>query len=112
MSNIPKPEELIKQIKDLKITKCKNGNEAISLVLHLIMLSQGFRCVGTSEKSIIKEGEVLPQGWNQSDDVYSFKYKHKQSSMTFVLKCLVLGNNLLVNGIALEDKHPYSISIE
>jgi len=77
----------------------------------------GFRCVGLSESEPNQENSdtsgsgVPPNGWNRNFDVYSFKYKHSQSSMNFLLKCVTLGDRLLVHALAIEDKQPHGLEL-
>eukprot|EP01117_Protostelium_nocturnum_P018228 TRINITY_DN758_c0_g2_i1.p1 TRINITY_DN758_c0_g2~~TRINITY_DN758_c0_g2_i1.p1 ORF type:complete len:341 (-),score=109.71 TRINITY_DN758_c0_g2_i1:51-1073(-) len=91
----------------------RNKFDAISLLLHLAMKSFGFRCVGSSESSRdeTNSGDFAPEGWNSSNDSYTFTYKHSKSSMVFVVKALVMGDSLLVNGLALEDKKVHSMEV-
>jgi len=105
--------QLIKEIEDQKI-ELRSGFEAVVLLLHLATKRLGFRCVGTRENSRSEEGVDLfvPEGWNQSEDCYVFTYKHAKSSMTFVIKSLVMGQSLLINGTALEDKKVHSFEID
>eukprot|EP01132_Coremiostelium_polycephalum_P000631 gene631-782_t len=46
---------------------------------------------------------VIPDGWNSNTDSYHFNYKRtahdKNNTKTYVLKCLRMGNVLLVNGM-------------
>jgi len=91
----------------------KNAFEAVSAVLHIIMKELGFRCIGVREKHDPQANEkVLPDGWNEVGDLFSFTYKHPRSSMTFVLKCLVIGDKLLVNGVGIEDKKIHTIELD
>jgi hypothetical protein len=91
---------------------------AIAFLLHLFMVQRGFRCVGLSENDPITElpsdaNPYLPlDGWNRSADVFTFKYKHSQSAMTFLLKCVTLGDRLLVHALAIEDKKPYGLELD
>jgi len=95
-------------------SQIKSGHDAIAFLCHLMMIQHGFRCVGLSEAQESREHDQqyqLPDGWNSSSDVYSFKYKHKQSSMTYILKCVTLGNKLLINGLTVEDGKYHSLEL-
>jgi len=95
-----------------------NAHAALAFVLHLLMIQRGFRLVGLSESDPIRElppdanAYIPPENWNKNPDVYCFKYKHSQSSMTFILKCVPLGDRLLVHALAIEDKKPYSLEMD
>jgi proteasome inhibitor subunit 1 (PI31) len=107
----PTMTSILQEIKTLN-PKLTSAHEALALAIHVIMLQSGFRCVGIGEKGQTKEGEKLPAEWNASSDVFSFKYKHSLSQMTFCVKCLVLGDSLLVSGFAIEDQKPHTITID
>lgn len=91
----------------------RNPIDAIIVALHITMKSLQFRCVGCGEVIDEKENEkLLPEGWNKSQDAYSFRYKHPKSSMTFLVKSIVMGEKLLVHGLAIEDNkiHTFELS--
>jgi len=92
----------------------KNTHEAVVVLIHVAMKHFGFRCVGTTEASRDESGveDFTPKDWNKSSDCYVFTYKHTKSSMHFVLKCLVMGESLIINGTALEDKKVHSVDID
>jgi len=105
--------QLIQEIEQAKPTLSR-PEDAIVLLLHLSLKRLQFRCVGTSESSRDESvtGAFAPEGWNKSEDAYVLTYKHPKSSMHFVLKCLKMGGNLLINGIALEDNKIHSMEID
>jgi proteasome inhibitor subunit 1 (PI31) len=79
--------------------------DALALLLHTVMATLGFRLVATDESSPGKESgdNHLPEGWNKNGpDSYTFRYKHEQSTLVFLLKIVKLGNRTLVHGIATE----------
>jgi proteasome inhibitor subunit 1 (PI31) len=90
-------------------------NEAVCFLLHALMIRHGFRLVGTDEQEQPQEQEnqyILPTGWNRSKDVFTFKYKHSQSGMMFVLKCMTLGGSLLISAVSVEEGKPYMMEIK
>jgi len=92
----------------------RNEFDAVVAVLHLSMKELGFRCIGLAEStsnSNVDESQSLPTGWNQSNDAFCFVYKHPQSSLTFIVKSLVLGDKLLVHGVAKEDNRICSLEL-
>jgi len=98
------------------IPQFRNDFDALVVVLHLAMREIGFRCAGLSESSVSNSNadfdqKLLPDCWNQTSDSYSFEYKHIQSSMTFVVKYLVMNTKLLVHGITKEDNKICSLEL-
>lgn len=54
----------------------------------------------------------LPADWNASGDMFSFRYKHSQSSLTFLLKGVKIGKNkLVVHGMGIEDEQLHSVEL-
>jgi len=93
----------------------RNEFDAAVVALHLTMRELGFRTTGLAELSTNNNNDIdtkpIPYGWNQSADSYSFQYKHTQSSMTFLVKYLVMNDKLLIHGIAKEDNKICSLEV-
>lgn len=86
-----------------------NPQDALAVLLHAAMTALSFRLVAIDEDAAPKEPEsdatpgLLPEGWNRrSPDVYTFKYKHEQSSLTFLLKLVKMAGKVIIHGIAVE----------
>lgn len=84
--------------------------DAVAILLHSAMTALGFRLVAIDEDTPAREPDagtgpgLLPEGWNRKGpDVYTFKYKHEQSSFTFLLKLVRVSGKMIVHGIAIED---------
>eukprot|EP01080_Neovahlkampfia_damariscottae_P000355 gene355-6769_t len=102
MEKIAEKKTIVKEFLEDK-EKIDSTHEGIVLFLHLNMINCNFRLVGLSEKEDIKELEKIPKDWNKNKDAYVFKYKHVQSSLTFILKMIPLSSSLIVHAIASED---------
>jgi len=97
MSN-PEPVQVLSILENDK-PKFNTATDAIAIVLHYVMVLEGFHLEGVSASDSTKP----PEKWNQSGEIYSFRYKHSRSSMTFSLKCLILEDKLLVHAVAIEN---------
>ncbi|KAJ3184290.1 hypothetical protein HDU87_005137 [Geranomyces variabilis] len=53
----------------------------------------------------------LPSDWNASGDMFSFRFKHSQSSLTFLLKGVKVGSKLVIHGVAAEDDNLHTIEL-
>ena len=70
--------------------------DAIAALVHSALTALAFRLVAS-------ESNVLPVEWNKNGPShYSFKYRHGQSSLEFVINVSALGTRTVVNAIALE----------
>lgn len=101
------PAALISLLPTLLPPSAKNLNtpqDALASLAHAAMSALGFRLTAVDESSSsIHENNVLPTEWNKSGPGhYTFKYKHEQSSLEFVIKVSKLGSRTLINAIALE----------
>ncbi|CAG8442024.1 15260_t:CDS:2 [Acaulospora colombiana] len=122
------PEELLLTLESILLANAKqenlesilrSGQDALASMFHAIMQSLGFRLVGLGEKdipgdNISRDGEGnligLPETWNShGPHLYAFRYKHHQSSVTFLIKCITMANNFLVHGMGIEDNQETSI---
>ena len=64
---------------------CKDLAETIVLSIHLFNISKGFECTGLQEDDPVSS-ELLPESWNRSSQLYSFRYTYK--SLTIYQKSL------------------------
>ena len=107
MSEILDPSALLSSLpKYLPIDKeLKNPQDALAVLIHTILSDLAFRLVGIDEDSSPStyEGNVLPEEWNKhSPGNYTFRYRHEQSSLEFLVKISKLSNRTLIHAIASE----------
>jgi len=102
--------EFLRQLAEHK-PQLKNTIDAIGIALHFIFRQMQFKCIGVHDKLDSNANTIVPPGWNSSSELYSFQYKHPKSSMTFMLKILLMGEKLLVNGVAQGDNNIQSIEV-
>ncbi|KAL7786347.1 PI31 proteasome regulator N-terminal domain-containing protein [Trichoderma ceciliae] len=78
--------------------------EAIALLVHAYLASLDFRLCGFDEDKPIPEcaslAPRLPPKWNNGFGSLSFVYRHKQSSMTFVVRVDRMGSKVEIRGLA------------
>jgi len=92
----------------------KFPQNAIAALLHTIFTAVAFRLIAVDEASPsnLTSGNILPDGWNKNGpDHYTFRYRHDQSSLEFVVKVSKLGGRTLVNAIAIESDKVASLDI-
>jgi proteasome inhibitor subunit 1 (PI31) len=78
---------------------------ALAALLHTAMVIVGFRLIGVDDSSVPRQdlNNVLPEEWSQhGPGNFTFRYKHEQSSLEFVVKVGKLGSRTVVNAIAVE----------
>lgn len=79
--------------------------DAIAALLHTVLTAVAFRLVAVDETSAADStlANVLPPSWNKDGPGhYTFRYRHDQSSLEFILKVSKLGGRTLINAIAVE----------
>jgi len=94
------PATIIGEFKEQKPV-LRNGFDAVTLALHSVMKKLGFSFLGFGTENVDsgnKEG-LAPSGWDASSDSYSFRYRHPTNTMIILIKSLVMGESLLVNGL-------------
>ena len=85
--------------------KLTSPEDAIAALVHSALTTLAFRLV-TIDQAPTSESNVLPAEWNKNGPShYSFKYRHEQSSLEFLINVSKLGTRTLVNAIALEVCH-------
>jgi hypothetical protein len=112
----------------------KSAYDAIALAVHACLHSVGFRLVAVSEdgsmgnilhafletyksnqilEELIEESNTtstLPPSWNFSQNI-TFRYDHPQSDKQVIVKVGRLGNNAVVDAIALGDNQRASFDV-
>ncbi|KAI9272605.1 PI31 proteasome regulator N-terminal-domain-containing protein [Sporodiniella umbellata] len=89
------------------VSRLESANDALALALHSIVLCVGFRFAGIGDDAR-QEGDgtrrELPTDWNQTGPHhYQFRYSHPQSSLTFVIKLVRMGDKSIVLGTGIND---------
>jgi len=78
------------------------------------MVAVGFRLIGIDDSLVARQdlNNVLPEEWSQhGPGNFTFRYKHEQSSLEFVVKVAKLGSRTVINAIALESEKAASLDI-
>jgi len=94
------------------------SHEAIALASHAAMIAVGFRMVGLGEDYKLEtpsdrdDIHELPTEWNANAGHYSFRYKHSQSSMEYLIKANRMGNKVVVMGMGLGDDKTCSFDVK
>lgn len=107
MSNILDPSALLSSLPSYlpSSKQLSSPQDALASLAHTILSVLGFRLVGVDESSSSEnfDENVLPEDWNKhGPGLYTFRYKHEQSSLEYLVKALKLGNRNLINAIAIE----------
>ncbi|KAJ7667871.1 PI31 proteasome regulator N-terminal-domain-containing protein [Mycena polygramma] len=116
MADILDPAALISLLPTLLPSSKKtlsSSQDGIAALLHAAMTSLSFRLIGIDESSPATSAlTVLPEDWNKNGPShYTFRYRHDQSSLEFVVKVSKLGGRTLINAIALESDKASSLDI-
>mmetsp|Transcript_18800 Transcript_18800/g.41141 ORF Transcript_18800/g.41141 Transcript_18800/m.41141 type:complete len:308 (+) Transcript_18800:207-1130(+) len=86
----------------------RNKHDRLTFAIHAAILSEGFHLVGVGEAVDTKEEvvsggtteEVPLDGWNGSDDSYTFRYYNSETKAALLLKAVVMADKLLVSGLS------------
>lgn len=79
--------------------------DGLAVLVHAAFTALAFRLLAIDESSSSPtlSSNILPIDWNKSGPGhYTFKYRHDQSSLEFVVKLSKLGSRTMINAIALE----------
>ncbi|PWZ00350.1 hypothetical protein BCV70DRAFT_109337 [Testicularia cyperi] len=109
----------------------RNPQDALAAMIHTIMSRLDFRLVGLADDDRLQQPEPdsgtsadastsrssaginkLPASWNEKGpEHYTFRYKHDQSSLDYLVKLVKLGGKALIHGIALQGSHTSSLEL-
>ncbi|KAK7049633.1 hypothetical protein VNI00_005664 [Paramarasmius palmivorus] len=92
----------------------KYPEDGLAALSHTILSALAFRLVGIDDSSVLHtSSNTLPAEWNKNGPGhYTFRYKHDQSSLEFLIKVSRMGTRLLFNAIAMESDKVASLDIQ
>ncbi|THH33578.1 hypothetical protein EUX98_g538 [Antrodiella citrinella] len=117
VSNILDPAAILSSLPKLLPAARKRlatPQDGLAAFFHAIMTVLAFRLVSLDESSPTASfsDNVLPEEWNShGPGNYTFRYRHDQSSLEFLLKISKLGGRTLVYAIAIESDKTASLDI-
>ncbi|KAL5014448.1 hypothetical protein ScPMuIL_008718 [Solemya velum] len=89
----------------------KSPSDIIVCVLHWDLVTCGYKCIGVGDTDVtIKKTELLPKGWNESQDVFILRYT-SISGEHYVFKVLNMEGTLLVHFMSTKDEKVFSTDI-
>ncbi|KAF9055078.1 hypothetical protein BDZ89DRAFT_1097827 [Hymenopellis radicata] len=114
-NDILDPAALISLLPTLLPNKALSSSEAaLAALLHTVLSAVAFRLVGVDDTKTTDSypNNVLPENWNQyGPGNFTFRYKHDQSSLEFIVKVSKLGDRTVFNAIAVENNKAVSLDV-
>ncbi|KAK9866815.1 hypothetical protein WJX84_003941 [Apatococcus fuscideae] len=84
--------------------KFRNAHDRLAFAVHSFLLADGSRLVAVGKDaeeattgSLQSSEEIAVDGWNEMSDAYAFAYTDSQGRHPRMVKCVVLGEQLLVH---------------
>ncbi|XP_051271617.1 proteasome inhibitor PI31 subunit [Dicentrarchus labrax] len=73
--------------------------DAVVCFVHWEMIKSGYRCIGSGDepRSSDKKSELLPADWSSSKELYSLRYKARDSDVPLLLKAIAVDSTLIFN---------------
>nr|XP_020443441.1 proteasome inhibitor PI31 subunit [Monopterus albus] len=73
--------------------------DAVMCFVHWEMIKSGYRCIGSGDepRSSDKKSELLPADWSSNKELYSLRYKAKDSDTQLLLKGITVDSTLIFN---------------
>ncbi|KAM4587662.1 proteasome inhibitor PI31 subunit [Odontesthes bonariensis] len=73
--------------------------DAVVCFVHWEMIKNGYRCIGSGDepRSSDKKSELLPADWSSNKELYSLRYKAKDSDTQLLLKAITVDSALIFN---------------
>lgn len=75
------------------------AHDAVVCFVHWELIKAGYRCIGSGDeaRSSDKKSELLPADWSSNKELYTLRYKPKDSDTLFTLKGIPIDAALLFN---------------
>lgn len=104
----------------------RTPQDGLAALLHAALTRLDFRLVGLAEDDRISDYEqasgetksssvqnaLPPQAWSRNGpESYTLRYRHDQSSLTFLLKLLRMSSRVLIHASAVEDNKTATLEI-
>ncbi|KAG2152101.1 PI31 proteasome regulator N-terminal-domain-containing protein [Suillus cothurnatus] len=89
-------------------------HDGLAALVHTAFSALSFRLIATHDTSSAMEhpNNVLPDDWNTKGLVdRTFRYRHDQSGLEFVVKVIKLGQRTLISAIAVENDKSVSLDV-
>ncbi|KAI9300363.1 PI31 proteasome regulator N-terminal-domain-containing protein [Cunninghamella echinulata] len=114
-TNVLDPSSILHNISQLIPNTLQSPYDGLMAASHVAMISVGFKYAGLGDDAR-QEGDgsqsKLPEEWNQQGPhVYSIRYSHPQSCLTFVIKSIKLGDKFIIHGMGIGDNKVASLEI-
>ncbi|KAG2198809.1 hypothetical protein INT47_000725 [Mucor saturninus] len=113
-SNVLDPSVILHSTSQIA-SNLQSTHDALAAASHAIMLGVGFRFAGLGDDAR-QEGDGttthLPDTWNANGPhSYQFRYSHPQSSLTFIIKIVKLGDKCIILGLGIGDNKTAMLDI-
>eukprot|EP00058_Branchiostoma_floridae_P004554 XP_002590042.1 hypothetical protein BRAFLDRAFT_224758 [Branchiostoma floridae] len=91
----------------------QSEHDALVCFLHWEMVQSGFKCVGKGDEvmSWSKKSEMLPRGWNRTQDVYALRYQPSDTEENYLMKAIKMDDSLLVHVMRVKDEKVGSLTL-
>lgn len=84
-------------------SEIKSNEDILVCFAHLVLVSNGFKCIGLGESKTLDgsepQTETLPQGWSE---IYSIRYVHQ--GRLYILKATKVDTDLMLNLIRIDER--------
>ncbi|XP_074532036.1 proteasome inhibitor PI31 subunit [Halichoeres trimaculatus] len=89
--------------------------DALVCFVHWEMVKGGYRCIGSGDEpppsSTEKKSELLPADWSQSKELYSLRYKPKDSDSQLLLKAIAVDSTLIFSLMNLSTEQVSDLTV-
>ncbi|KAJ8020340.1 Proteasome inhibitor PI31 subunit [Holothuria leucospilota] len=94
-------------------SQIKSQHDVIVCFLHWSFVQSGFKCTGLGEdEPSSNKSEILPPGWNTSDENYVLRYEPADSKDVHCLKILRIEDTLLIHILRNRDNKVVDVSLK
>lgn len=92
-------------------SQLKSEHDCVIGFLHWKFVHSGFKCIGVGEEGPKKKTEILPAGWNESDESYVLRYEPSGSEQLHHLKVLRIEGSLLIHILREHDNKVVDLTV-
>ncbi|XP_059836993.1 proteasome inhibitor PI31 subunit [Hypanus sabinus] len=90
-----------------------SSRDPLICFVHWELIRAGFKCLGTGDQASAddKKKELLPMGWNASQELYTLRYRSDNNQTGLLLKAMAVGASLIINVMNCQSEQVVDLTV-
>ncbi|XP_072100426.1 proteasome inhibitor PI31 subunit isoform X2 [Mobula birostris] len=90
-----------------------SSRDALVCFVHWEIIRAGFKCLGTGDQASAddKKKELLPMGWNATQELYALRYRSDNDQKELLLKAVSVDTSLIINVMNCQSEQVVDLTV-